>query len=220
MEQARLQVQARKGKGKGAARATRRAGLVPGIIYGHKLEPMLIQFPQQRLHRLLSLGGENVLINMDIDNSGTETVMLKEVQVDPVTRMILHADFVRVSLEERVTTHVPITLVGSAAGVSIGGILEFLHRELRVECQVGQIPEHVELDVSSLGIGDQIRVGDLKLAEGVTILDDPATTIAVVVPPTIIKEEEEAEAVVVEEEEKEPEVIERRRKEEEEVEEQ
>jgi len=214
MEQARLEAQLREGRGKGAARAARRAGLVPAIVYGHKQAPMAIQLPKMRLHRLLGPGSENVIINMDLGKDGPETVMIKEIQMDPVTREILHADFMRVSLEERVTTRVPVILTGTASGVSTGGVQEFLLRELHVECQVGNIPERIEIDVSSLEVGDQIRVADIKHEEGMEILDDPGTIVVTIVAPTI-REAEEEEVVIAEEEEKEPEVIGEKREEEE-----
>ncbi len=215
MEQTRLEAEIRKGKGKGQARSIRRSGMVPGIIYGHKQEPIMIQLQPRNIKHLLRSGGENVLVNMDVKGSGTETVMLKEAQIDPLTRNIMHVDFVRVSLEERITTHIPISLVGTSPGVKEGGILEFLLRELRVECQVGKIPEHIELDISSLNIGDQIRVGDIKLDEDMVVHDDPATTVVVVATPTVMKEPSEEEAIT---EEREPEVITERRREEEEEE--
>lgn len=214
MEQTRLEAEIREGKGKGQARAIRRSGMIPGIIYGHKQTPLMIKLQPRDIKRLFRSGGENVLVNMDIKGAGTETVMLKETQIDPLTRSIMHVDFVRVSLEERITTHVPISLVGTSPGVKEGGILEFLLRELSVECQVGKIPEHIEIDISSLKIGDQIRVGDIKLNEDMTIHDDPATTVVVIATPTVLKEPTE-EAIT---EEKEPEVITERRREEEEEE--
>lgn len=215
MEQIRLEAEIRKGKGKGQARSIRRLGMIPGIIYGHKQDPLLIQLQPRSIKQLFRSGGENVLVNMDIKGSGTESVMLKEAQFDPLTRSIIHVDFVRVSLEEQITTHIPISLVGTSPGVKEGGILEFLLRELRVECQVGKIPEHIEIDISSLNIGDQIRVGDIKLDEDMVIHDDPATTIVVIATPTVIKEPTEEEAIT---EEREPEVITERRREEEEEE--
>ncbi len=220
MEQARLEVQLREGRGKGAARATRRAGLVPAIVYGHKIEPAAIQLPERTLRRFLGSGGENTIINMELGEGEAETVMLKEVQIDPVSRRIVHADFVRVSLEEVVATHVPITLIGEPPGISEGGIQEFLLRELEIECQVGQMPEHIEIDVSSLDIGDRIRVGDVELSEDMTLLDDPATIIVTVAHPALIVEEEEEEVEgLLEDEEQEPEVIGEKREEEEEEEE-
>jgi large subunit ribosomal protein L25 len=214
MEQARLEVEVRQGIGKGSARSIRREGLIPGIVYGHKQEPVVIKFQELGLRKIFHLGGENVLINMDMPGGGTETVMIKEIQKHPISRKILHADFMRVSLEERVTAHIPVVLVGNAPGVKEGGVLEFLLRELRVECQVGQIPEHFEIDVSALGIGDQIRVEEVTIPEDMVIHDDLSTIIVTVASPTVIKETEEG--AVPEDLEKEPEVIKEKRKEEEE----
>lgn len=214
MEQARLEVEIRQGKGKGSARSLRRDGFIPGIVYGHKQDPVGIKFQEQSLRKIFRLGGENVLINMEIPGSGTETVMIKEIQKDPISRKTLHADFMRVSLEERVTAHIPILLVGNAPGVKEGGVLEFLLRELRVECQVGQIPEHFEIDVSTLGIGDQVRVEEVPIPEDMVIHDDLSTIIVTVASPTVIKEAEEGAVPV--DMEKEPEVIKEKRKEEEE----
>ena len=211
MEQVKLEAQLREGRGKGAARATRRAGLVPAIVYGHKLEPTAVQLPERVIRRFLGTIGENAMINMELGQDKIETVMLKEVQIDPVTRQIVHVDFLRVSLEEQVTAHVPITLIGTAPGIAEGGIQEFLLREIQVECQAGQMPENVEIDVSALEIGDRVRVGDLPSLEDISILDDPVTIIVAVVAPTIREEdlvvEVEEEMELEDEEEREPEVI-------------
>jgi large subunit ribosomal protein L25 len=217
MEQARLEVQLREGKGKGAARATRRAGFVPAIVYGHKIEPSAIRLPERTLRRFLLTQGENVIINMNLGEGEDETVIVKEIQIDPVTRQILHADFMRVSLEERIITHIPINLVGTAPGVVAGGVQEFPLRELQVECQVGLLPEHIEVDISSLEIGDQICVGDVKPEVEMVVLDDPTTIVITIAAPSVLEvEEEEEEAAIEEEEEMEPEVIGEKREEEEE----
>ena len=219
MEQARLKAQMREAGGKGAARATRRAGQVPAIVYGHGLPSSTIQLPEREFRHFLGSGGENVIINMELGKDETETVMLKELQVDPVTRQLIHADFVRVSLEERVSAHVPIETLGTSPGVIAGGVQEFLLRELQVECRVVDIPESVEVDVSSLEIGDQIRVEDISLGEEIDILDDPSTVVITIAAPTVIREEEEEEIGLEEEEEMEPEVIGEKSEEEEEEEE-
>jgi len=206
MEQARLAAQTREGRGKGVARSTRRAGMIPAIVYGHKIDPMAIQMPEKELHHYLTSGSESVIINMSVGDE-EQTVMVKEVQIDPVSRMIVHADFVRVSLEEVVTTHVPFVIIGKPAGIEEGGIMEFLLRELQIQCQVGKLPENIELDVSALGIHDQIRIGDLELGEDMSIMDDPSTIIVAIAAPTIIEEPEVEEELGEEGEETEPEVI-------------
>jgi len=210
-----LEVQLRENKGKGAARELRRNGLVPAIVYGHKIEPTAIKLSERRLSRLLGLGGENVIIDLEIDEHEAEIVMLKELQIDPVSRRIIHADFMRVSLEEQVRTHIPITGVGTAQGVSEGGVQEFLLRELDIECQAGKMPESIEIDVSSLNIGDQIRVRDVELGEEMTVFDDLSTIIVTIATPTVLRVEGEEEVAIEEAEEIGPEVIgEKREKEE------
>lgn len=216
MEQARLTGQLREVKG--STNAIRRAGSIPAIVYGHKVAPAPIQLSERDLRRLLASGGENVIINMDLGKDEPETVIIKEVQIDPVTRRILHADFMRVSMEERIATRVSLVVTGTAAGVSAGGVMEFLLRELHIECQAANIPEHIELDVSSLGIGDQIRVENINPGEGITVLDDLMTTVVTITAPSI-HEEKPAPEVAVQEEEIEPEVIGGRGKAEEEEEE-
>lgn len=208
MEQARLEGQIREGRGKGAARSARRAGQIPAIVYGHGLPPEAIQLPEIVLRRFLGSSGENVIINMELGKGEAETVMLKEVQIHPVSRQLVHADFIRVSLEERLIAHVPIVAMGIASGVIAGGVQEFLLRELQVECRVVDIPEKIEVDVSLLEVGDRIRVGDIELAGDMNILDDPSIMVITIAAPTIIKEVEEEEIDVDEEEEDmEPEVI-------------
>jgi large subunit ribosomal protein L25 len=217
MEQARLAVQSREGSGKGAARATRRAGFVPAIVYGHKIEPASIQLPERTFRRFLDSGGENVIINMELGENEVEIVIIKDVQIDPVSRRIVHADFVRVSLEEVIATHIPIIIIGESPGVEEGGIQEFPLRELEIECQVGNMPEHIEVDVSSLNVGDRISVADIEIDEDMTILDDPSTVIVTIGAPSVIEEVvEEEEEGLLEEEDMEPEVIGEKREEEEE----
>jgi len=205
--------------GKGAARAVRRAGQVPAVVYGHGLSPVTIQLPERELRHFLGASGENVLISMDLGEDEAETVMLKEIQIDPVSRQLVHADFMRVSLEERIDAHVPIITIGIAPGVTAGGVQEFLLRELHVECRVVDIPENIEIDVSLLEVGDRIRVGDITLGEEINILDDPSTMIITIAAPTIIIEEEEEEIEEEEEEGMEPEVIGEKSEDEEEEEE-
>lgn len=219
MEQVRLSAEVRELKN--STNALRKSGLVPAIIYGHKIEPLPVQLPERNLRRILSSGSENAIINMELNADSPETVIIKEVQIDPLSRQIVHADFMRVSLEERITTHVPIMLIGTAQGIEEGGILEFPHREISVECQAGKIPEHVELDISSLNVGDSLRIDDLITDEDLTVLDDPSTTVVSVSVPTILKvdEEEEEGEILDEEEEMEPEVIGEKGKDEEEEEE-
>jgi large subunit ribosomal protein L25 len=206
MLQERIEVQIREGLGKGAARALRRQGLIPGIVYGRDFDPIPIQVDLEEIKRLLHHESlESMLIRMKL-NGREETVMVKEIQRHPVTYDILHVDFHKISMTEEVTTHVPIELVGESVGVKEGGILEFLLRELEIRCLPTEIPEHITVDISQMRIGDSLRVGDMDLGEKVTILDDPDTVIVLIAAPVV--QEEVAEAEEIEEaEEAEPELV-------------
>ena len=215
MLQERIEVQIREELGKGAARALRRQGLIPGVVYGHNFGPITVQVELEELKRLLHHESiESMLIRMKL-NGREETVMIKEIQRHPVTYDILHVDFHRVSLTEEVTTRVPIELVGESIGVKEGGILEFLLRELEIRCLPTEIPEHIAIDISQMRIGDSLRVGDLKLKEGITVLDDPETVIVLIAAPVVREEIEEVEEAEEAEEEK-PELVGEEKEEEEE----
>ena len=213
MQQLRLEAQLREVIGKGAARTVRRNGMVPGILYGLQKDNTLLQIGEKNLHTIMSFEGfESSLINLEIGDAGSEIVLIKEVQRDPVSRKILHAYFMRISLEKEITVHIPITLLGTPLGVRVsGGVQEFAQRELEIRCLPTAIPEHIELDVTEMLIGDLIRISDIN-PEGIEILDDPETIIMTIRPPRLAA----VEAPVAEEkaEAAEPEVITRRRVEE------
>jgi large subunit ribosomal protein L25 len=142
--------------------------------------------------------GENVLIDLDIvkaDQADRKVVMVKEVQIDPLQRTALHADFYEVTMDVLVTVEVPIHLIGKPEGTKMGGILEQVRRVIQIQCLPGDIPKSFDVDVSSLKIGDSIHVEDIKV-EKAKILADTNFTIATVVPPVV--EEKVAEEVVAE----------------------
>ena len=209
MEQIRLEVQLRSDTGKGAARVARRSGLIPGVLYGQKKDTLPIQIDQIKLKNLLKIEGiENSLINLELAEDSEETVMIKEIQRDPVNQKVLHTDLIRIALDEKVTTTTPIITVGTPAGVSEeGGVQEFPLRELQIKCLPTEIPEHIEVDVSALEIGDTIQVSDLSIPEGIEVLDNSETAVVSIRPPTIIVKEEAAEGELVFERITEPEVI-------------
>jgi large subunit ribosomal protein L25 len=225
MLQDRFEAQKRATFGKGAGRSLRRTGLIPAILYGRHQDVIPLQLDERAFQLFLRSNGENVLIDLDIGDSGTEIVMIKELQRDPVSHNILHTDFIRISMEDPITAAVPITLVGTSPGVhGEGGVLEFPHWELTVHCLPTLLPEGIEVDISNLEIGDFIRVEDLSVAEGIEMLDDRQTIVVLVnapkveVEPTPEEAEEAEEGVEAAEEEtaaEEPELISRRRGEEE-----
>ena len=211
MQQLRLEAQLRETTGKGAARMIRRNGMVPGVLYGLQEDNKLVQIDEVNLRSIVSTEGfESSLINLEIGDMGSETAIVKEIQRDPINRKLLHADFVRISLEHEITVPVPVTAIGTPLGVRVsGGLQEFTQRELEIRCLPTVIPEHVELDVTEMVIGDLIRVSDIN-PEGIEILDDPETIIMTIRPPRVaVVEEPTAEEAELDE----PEVITQRREE-------
>ncbi len=200
-----LKCEVRTAVGKTEAKRLRRALRIPGIVYGGSQGSLPVVVNP---HELLSaLGaGENVLINLSLGGGAetqTRTVILKELQLDPVKGRPLHADFMEVSMERKIRVEVPLVLAGESVGVkSKGGILEQPLRQLFVECLPLNIPERITVDVSALDIGDALHVRDLTAAEGVRILEDGGRVVASVVAPAA-----EEVAAPVEEKPAEPEVV-------------
>ena len=215
MQQVRLEAQKREASGKGAARGMRRAGNLPGVLYGRKNEVIPIQIDARGFRDFLQNYGENAFINLEIADHGTENVMVKDIQRDPVSNQLLHTDLLRISMDEPITSAVPITLVGSAPGIQEGGILEFPHRHLTLHCLPTLLPEDIEVDINGLDIDDRLSVEDVSLPEGIEVLDDLNTRIVAVVPPRIeeepeVEEEEGMELEAEADEDAEPELISRR----------
>lgn len=216
MLQAKLEVQPRDAFGKQSARAIRRQGDVPAVLYGRSQDTLAIQLNARIFKQFLRTYGENVIINMEIGGANSEPVIIKEIQRDPVEKhQLLHADFIRISLDEPVTSAVPVVLVGSPSGVEEGGVLELPLRQVNLHCLPMQLPTEISIDVSELNIGDAIHVGDLNFGDEVEILDEADRIIATVSQPRIQLELEAEEAEAegeddMEEQPSEPEVISRR----------
>jgi len=199
-EKITLEVEPREETGKNANRRLRGSGQVPGVVYGLDKNPFLVSVSPKRLGEILHLeSGRNTIFTLSlVGQDQTRAAMIKELQRDPVTEDLLHVDFIRLDLQKTITVSIPVRLEGTPEGVkNEGGVVDFIHREIEVECLPKDIPEHVDVDVSGLHINQNVSVADLPVTEGVRILDEPSTVIAVVVPPR-------TEAVAVEEEEAEP----------------
>jgi len=199
MERPIMKAEVREEVGKGAVRKLRVKGMIPAIFYGPRSKsiPLVID-PKELAKALQTEAGENVLIDLEIrkgDQSDRKVVMVKDLQIDPLQRTTLHTDFYEVAMDEVVTVEIPIHLAGKPEGTKMGGILEQIRRVVQIQCLPGDIPKAIEVDVSSLKIGDSIHVEDLK-AEKAKILFDTNFTIATVVPPVV--EEKVAEEVVPE----------------------
>ena len=214
MRLAKLEAQKRSDFGKSAGKALRRNGAMPAILYGRHEDVIPLQLDTRTFQRFLQSNGENVLIDLEITDHGHETIMIREIQRDPVKQNLLHTDFIRISLDEPVTSAVPIVLTGSAIGLQAGGIVEFAHRQLHVRCLPTLLPDTIEVDVSGLDIDDFIRIEDLSLDETVEVLDDLQTIVVLLNRPRVEAEaepEEEIEGDVEEAAIEEPELITRKR---------
>jgi large subunit ribosomal protein L25 len=200
MDTVEINVERRTGTGKGAARKLRRAGRVPGILYGPQRSTTQISVQAEQFERRLGhLEGSHLIRLVNGDGGDAELhermVLLREMQRHPVTGRVLHADFYEVDLTERLVVSVPLHFVGKAVGVVAGGILQPILREIEVECLPTEIPEFIEVDVSELGIHDAVHLTDLKLPEGVQAVAEATQTLVTVLPPTVeAKPTEGAEA--------------------------
>ncbi len=217
MASAQLSATPRDGTGKGAARSLRAQGKVPAVIYGHGRAPQSLAIETRELEKLLSkISAESTVIELSMDGKSART-LIREIQRHPFKRQILHVDFQELVAGEKVTVRIPIVLMGVPEGVrQDGGILDQVMRELEIEVDPANIPNHVEVDVNALRIGDSVHVRDIPLPEGVELVGEPDSTVCVVSAPRAVVETvaptEEAEIVA------EPEVIGKAKKEEEEEE--
>ena len=188
----------RKEKGKGASRRLRKEKKVPAILYGPNTQPLMLTVRRGDVERIMkSAERESVLLfDMILHLNGKDEnkkVMFKEIQIDPIKDIPLHVDFYEIAMDKEITVDLPIKLVNTPIGVSKGGILEHITREITISCLPDKLIDVLEVDVSGLDIGDSIHVKDIKFPEGIRTEEEPDTTIAVVVAPTGEGREEEVE---------------------------
>lgn len=210
MQTFELQAQKRDSVGKEHAKRIRREGKVPAVLYTGGNPAVSLELPRKELQRLLNAhADENLLINLQIQGVGNKTAIIREVQTDPISDVILHVDFKEVSMTETIEVKVAVHHTGEAAGVKMGGVLDHVRREIDVECLPGNIPASIDVDVTNLAIGKSIHVSDLILPKGVVCLDAPDMVLMTVLLP-------KGEEVVVEGEAGagEPEVIKKGKEEE------
>ncbi|MDI6822578.1 MAG: 50S ribosomal protein L25 [Actinomycetota bacterium] len=217
----------RRDTGKGASRKLRTVGEIPAVLYGEGIESYPLAVDVRDFIHLIRSEGLNVIVKLKVEGDRGDpsrpprrvgvdrkdcTAIIKEIQRDPLKDFYLHIDFQKIAMDEKISTMVPITIVGEAPGVKEGGVLQHGLWEVEVEALPKDLPDCIEVDVSALGIGDAVRVSDLPKPEGVEILTSPDEVLVSIVPPTAIvkevAEEEEveeevpAEAEMVKEEEK------------------
>jgi large subunit ribosomal protein L25 len=169
--------------GKGAARALRREGRVPGIIYGHAREPQPLTIDARELGRLLEHVTESTVIELTLDGRPTKT-LIREIQRHPFRKSYLHVDFQELVAGESVVVRIPLVFRGVAQGVRVDlGIMNTLMSEFEVEADPSNIPDHIDVDVTNLVIGHALHVGEIPLPAGITVLDDPESAVVIVSAP-------------------------------------
>ncbi len=196
MEQIELSAQSRAEQGKGPARRLRITGRVPAVLYGAGIEGSeKLSLDNKELSKVLHTeAGKNVLVNLNLDGVGKpRLVMFKEVVRHPLKETIQHVDLFVVSMENSIVVEVPIHLVGKSEGVTLGGLLQQELRQVKVECLPNNIPDAIDCDITELGIGQNLHIGDLTFPGGVSAHDDPAGTIVSVVAPAAESDEKSAE---------------------------
>jgi large subunit ribosomal protein L25 len=195
-ERMKLEVKERESRGSADSRRLRKQGLVPGVLYGRGKPPHPFCVPERELRRALSGdSGLHAILDVVLDGqTTTHPSVLKDYQQEVPSGRLAHIDLHEVRLDQPIQATVAVDLIGEAAGVKEGGVLSQVSRDLRVEALPLEIPDHLELDVSGMAIGDTLRLVDLPPMEGVTYLDDPdETVLATVTTPTVIVEPEPEE---------------------------
>jgi large subunit ribosomal protein L25 len=191
-----LEAKVRKGAGGREARKVRQEGMIPAVLYGHKEATIALAVPHREFDAIVRSGQR--MIDLKID-AKQQKALIKDVQYDYMGDEILHVDFTRVSLTEKITLSVPVEMVGHAPGQAEGGVLDMVLKSLEVKCLPTNIPESIKLSISELKIGDSIFVKNVPPIEGVEVLNDPeAIVITVHQPKEEVVAAPAAEAVVAE----------------------
>lgn len=165
LELSELKANIRTTRGNGPARALRREGKIPAVLYGPGIESAMLSVDRKEMEKVLKArSAGQLLFNLTVENGGVSTriAMLKELQTHPVTRNYLHADFYQVDMDRKIRVKVPVAVKGKCIGVEMGGMIQIIRRSLEVICYPGDIPRSVELDVTNLNVGDSVHIRDLS----------------------------------------------------------
>ena len=169
--------------------------MLPSVLYGPDTEQVLLSVNEADLEKALKVSAGQTFFNLNIaeEKGGARTAMIKELQQNPVSQEIVHADFYEISMDRKITVKVPVVTTGKCAGVEMGGLLQIIRRELEVSCLPRAIPDTIEIDISGLSIGDSIHVEEIPLAEDVEIPAEVNFTVITVLAPKVEEEEEPEE---------------------------
>jgi large subunit ribosomal protein L25 len=210
MERVALTAQIREQAGKGIARGLRREKRIPAVLYSHG-KSMPIAMLNKDVTKVLSKeGGEHALINLTIEGgveAGERMALIKDYQVDHLTGALIHLDLLEVAMNEKVKVSVAVHLVGSAAGVKEGGIVQYGMRQLEIECLPNEIPDFIEANISDLKVNESLHIRDITVPDGVRILSDGESTLATIQPPISAEKLEAMLAAAPAAEGGEPEVV-------------
>lgn len=186
-----VSIQLRNKTGKGISRKLRQEGLVPAVVYGKGVDSVPVSLNPKELIAAIAAGGANTLLTLKggggLDGS---VAIVADTYIDPMKGALWHVDLHRVNLAEKVKVEVKLTLVGTPLGVKEGGLLDFTTHAVEVECLASEIPEQIDVDITELGLGHSIHVGELKVSAGIKVLSDAKTSIVSVLGKA--KEEEAA----------------------------
>lgn len=210
MEAVALRASARKTSGKGPARRARTSGLIPAVFYNPQAESLMLTVSAADMKIILKKNDENIFINLQIEDEGKSRdrmSIIKDIQIDSLTRQIIHIDFYEISMDHKLTVDVPVHFEGAQEAVKEGGELQIMKREVSISCLPSILPDHFVVDVSGLKIGGALRVRDLPITEGMTILESEDTILAMI---SVTREDTKPEA---EEGAKEPEALKQKAKE-------
>ena len=199
MAQHRLTAKIRDQKGKGAAKRYRENNRIPSVFYGPGKNPLMLTVDRSELQQMMKkTTSDSIILGLRIESDtgrDSYTVMLKELQTDPIKDSYIHADFCEISMDKELTIDVPVHLVNTPIGVTNGGILQHVRRELAISCLPDRLMESIDIDVSELDIGESVHIEDIDFPEGVTSLQEGILTVATVVAPTVSEEKEEEEEI-------------------------
>jgi len=196
MKQVSLSALKRDKTGKECAKKLRKQGLIPAVVYGHNFNPVSISVKANELESILhKYKGETLLFNLEVQNGEVQKIqaILKDYQLHPVTDKIIHLDFVAIKEGEKISIDVPLEFIGRPVGLTKGGVLEVFMHTITVECLPSDIPDKIQIDISGLDLGDVLHVKDIKVPDGVKILDNPEETVVTIVAEGAEKEEASSE---------------------------
>ena len=206
-QQLSLTIERRDGGGTSKSKALRHEGKVPGVVYGHGSNE-LIAVDRRALDELLHRGGRTGLIELQLGGKRFDTALVREIQIDPVSRRTIHIDLQRVTATEKVHASVPVVTIGTPDGVrNFGGVMDVIVHEVEIEGPANKLPDHLEVDVYNLGIHEHVSASDITLPQGFKLLTNPETIVVTVEASKTARALEEAEIAAVTPEQVQPELV-------------